>query len=75
MMTEVMRITREGMDAAGNHILVFPEGTRRLRLGRGHIGLAQMAQHLGTPILPVACNGSSRVYPGNFPISRGGRIF
>ena len=27
----------QGMDAAGNHILVFPEGTRRLRLGRGHV--------------------------------------
>jgi 1-acyl-sn-glycerol-3-phosphate acyltransferase len=67
MMVEVMRI-------APDHILVFPEGTRRLRLGRGHIGLAQVAQHLGAPILPVACNGSSRVYPGNLPISRGGRI-
>jgi 1-acyl-sn-glycerol-3-phosphate acyltransferase len=74
MMDEVMRITAEAMGRAGNHVLVFPEGTRRVRLGRGHIGLAQMAQHLGASILPVACNGSHRVYPGDLPISRGGRI-
>lgn len=73
MMSEVMRINRDALDV-GLHILVFPEGTRRLRLGPGHTGLVQAAWHLGATIVPVGCNGSHRVYPGNSPSARGGNI-
>lgn len=73
MMTEVMRINRQAMDI-GLHVLVFPEGTRRQRLGPGHTGLIQAAWHLGATIVPVGCNGSDRVYPANSPSARGGRI-
>ncbi len=74
MMTEVMRITQEAMTQHRLHVLVFPEGTRRLRLGRGHTGLIQVAWHLGAAIVPIGCNGSDRVYPGNAPFAKGGRI-
>lgn len=73
MMQEVMRITAEGM-ARGLHILVFPQGTRSKRLSRGLTGMMQAAQHLGAAILPIGCNGSDRVYPGNSPSAKGGRI-
>ncbi|RME29198.1 MAG: 1-acyl-sn-glycerol-3-phosphate acyltransferase [Deltaproteobacteria bacterium] len=74
MMNEVMRITREAMLDHDLHVLVFPEGTRRKRLGRGHTGLIQVAWHLDAAIVPIGCNGSDRVYPTNSPFARGGRI-
>ena len=33
-----------------------------------------MTQHLGATIVPVGCNGSDKLYPGNSPFSRGGRV-
>ncbi|MBU1430763.1 1-acyl-sn-glycerol-3-phosphate acyltransferase [Myxococcota bacterium] len=73
MMGEVIRLCREGL-ARGNHILVFPQGTRSRRLSRGHTGLAQITQHLGVDIIPVGCSGSDRVYPGASPVAKAGRI-
>lgn len=73
MMAEVMRINRDAFDV-GLHLLVFPEGTRRRRLGPGHTGLIQAAWHLGAAIVPIGCNGSDRVYPGDSPSAGGGRI-
>jgi len=73
MMTEVMRITRQALEI-GLHLLVFPEGTRRTRLGRGHTGMVQAAWHLGAAIVPIGCNGSDLVYPGGSPFARGGPI-
>ncbi|MGM0574521.1 MAG: lysophospholipid acyltransferase family protein [Myxococcota bacterium] len=60
--------------AKGLDLLVFPEGTRSVRLGKGHTGLSQMALKLRHPIVPVGCNGSDRVYPGGSPWARGGEI-
>jgi 1-acyl-sn-glycerol-3-phosphate acyltransferase len=73
MMDEVMRINRDALDV-GLHVLVFPEGTRRKRLGPGHTGLIQAAWHLGAAIVPIGCNGSDRIYPGDSPWSVGGRV-
>jgi 1-acyl-sn-glycerol-3-phosphate acyltransferase len=73
MIDQVMRLNRQALDF-GQHLLVFPQGTRSPRLSRGHIGVAQVAQHLGVDIVPVGCNGSDRVYPGNSPFAKGGRI-
>ena len=74
MMAEVMRMHREAIGSGQRHILVFPEGTRSTTLLRGRTGLAQVAQHLDLPIVPVGCSGSDRVYPANSPIARRGRI-
>jgi hypothetical protein len=59
---------------AGLDILIFPQGTRSVRLLPGHVGIAQIALHLKQPIVPVGCNGSDRVYPGASPWPKKGRI-
>ena len=73
MIDEVMRLNQTALDV-GLHILVFPQGTRSKRLSKGHIGMAQVAQHLGVAVVPIGCNGSDRVYPGDRPLASGGRI-
>ncbi|MEO0322462.1 MAG: lysophospholipid acyltransferase family protein [Myxococcota bacterium] len=60
--------------AMGLDVLVFPQGTRSIRLSRGHIGLAQLALHLGATIVPVGCNGSDRIYSGKSIITKPGRV-
>lgn len=74
MIGEVTRLTRGALEELGHDVLVFPEGTRSLRLQKGHTGLAQMTQHLGATIIPVGCNGSDKLYPGGSPWSKGGRV-
>jgi len=63
------RAIRIGLD-----ILVFPQGTRSRRLSRGHIGLAQIAMHLGVPIVPIGCSGGDVIYPARSPICKPGRV-
>jgi 1-acyl-sn-glycerol-3-phosphate acyltransferase len=55
-------------------LLVFPQGTRSVRLSRGHIGLAQIALRFGKTVVPVGCSGSDRVYPTSSPIAKRGNI-
>ena len=58
----------------GLDLLVFPQGTRSIRLSRGRIGLAQIALFFDRTIVPVGCNGSDRVYPGDSPLAQSGEI-
>ena len=58
----------------GHKILVFPEGTRSLTLAKGRPGLAQMALRTKATIVPIGCNGSNHLYPGDSPLSRGGHV-
>ncbi|MBC7792980.1 MAG: 1-acyl-sn-glycerol-3-phosphate acyltransferase, partial [Clostridia bacterium] len=74
MMREVVRLNRAALFTHDLNVLVFPEGTRSLKLARGFTGLMQMAQHVGVDIIPVGCNGSDKAYPTNSPFSKGGRI-
>ncbi len=74
MIAQVVELNRRAIEELDLSVLVFPEGTRSIRLSKGHNGLAQMAQHLGAPIIPVGCNGSDRLYPKNSPFSKGGRV-
>lgn len=55
-------------------LIVFPQGTRSIRLSRGHPGIAQIALAFRKTIVPVGCNGSDKVYPGSSPMARGGHI-
>lgn len=66
-------LNRRALDL-GLNVLVFPQGSRSIRLSRGHIGLAQLALHLDVPIVPVGCSGSDVVYPGNSMRAKPGRI-
>jgi 1-acyl-sn-glycerol-3-phosphate acyltransferase len=74
MLRAVVELNRQAVEELGLNVLVFPEGTRSLRLARGLTGLAQITQYLGVPIVPIGCNGSDRIYPGNSPLSKGGRV-
>lgn len=80
-------VDREGADveafrlaerilAAGNVLVLFPEGTRSTTGGlqRPRDGLALLALRTGVPILPVGLAGTDRLWPrGTFP-RVGGRI-
>ena len=58
----------------GLDLLIFPQGTRSIRLSRGRVGLVQAALRFKRGILPIGCNGSEKIYPGGSPWARGGRI-
>lgn len=64
----------EEVFSRGLDLLVFPEGTRSLRVSKGHIGLAEIALKFQRIVVPVGCSGSDRVYPGSSPIARRGNI-
>lgn len=70
---EVVRLTGEAL-SVGLQVLIFPEGTRSVRLTRGRIGIAEMACHFRVPIVPVGCSGSHHVYPGNTPWPKRGTV-
>ena len=74
MIRESLRLSRVALQEVGNNLLVFPQGTRSIRLLRGRTGVMQAAWHLGHDIVPVGCNGSEKCYPGLSPFSKGGRI-
>jgi len=63
---EVVHLTGAAL-AAGLHVLIFPEGTRSERITRGRVGISQLAQHFGVPVVPVGCSGSPVVYPRDAP--------
>jgi len=73
MMGRFVELNREACEI-GLDLLVFPQGTRSIRLLPGHIGIAQMALSLKIPIVPVGCNGSDGVYPGALPFGKKGHI-
>lgn len=73
MMQRVVDINVDGLKK-GLNLLIFPQGTRSLRLTKGHTGAAQMILYTKAPVIPVGCNGSDKAYPGNSPFSSGGRI-
>ncbi|MEM9191537.1 MAG: lysophospholipid acyltransferase family protein [Myxococcota bacterium] len=73
MMARFVALNGEALDL-GLDVLVFPQGTRSIRLSKGHIGLGQIALHFKRPIVPVGCSGSDKVYPSGAPIGRPGRI-
>ncbi|MCA9770932.1 MAG: hypothetical protein KC466_00900 [Myxococcales bacterium] len=74
LMTRVVRYTAEASEHLGFHLLVFPEGTRSVRLGTGRTGLMEYALSAGKRVVPVSCNGSDLVYSRNYPFVRRGRI-
>jgi 1-acyl-sn-glycerol-3-phosphate acyltransferase len=73
MMRRFVELNEEA-SALGLDLLIFPQGTRSVRLSRGHIGLSQMAMHLGRTVVPVGCSGSDKIYPGSSPIAKPGRV-
>ncbi len=73
MMSRFARLNEE-VFRVGLDLLVFPQGTRSIRLSRGRIGVAQVALKHKATIVPIGCNGSDRVYPGGSPVAKRGNI-
>lgn len=55
-------------------LLVYPQGSRSIRLSRGHGGIGQMALHVDVPIVPVGCSGGDVIYPKRSPLTSPGRV-
>ena len=73
MMRRFVALNGEAFDK-GLDVLVFPQGTRSLRLSKGHMGLAQIALHFKKTIVPVGCSGSDKCYPAGSPVAKSGHI-
>lgn len=73
MMELFVSLNQRALDL-GLDLLIFPQGTRSIRLVPGHIGLAEMALRFQATVVPVGCSGSDLVYPGASPFAKGGRI-
>jgi 1-acyl-sn-glycerol-3-phosphate acyltransferase len=73
MIRRFVALNEEAM-AIGLDLLVYPQGSRSIRLSRGHIGLGQMALHLGATIVPVGCSNGDLVYPSRSPVCKPGQI-
>lgn len=73
MMSRFVGMNRRCLDM-GLDVLVFPQGTRSRRLSRGHIGIAQVALHLGATIVPVGCSGSDEIYTSRSILSKPGKV-
>ena len=73
MMRRFVELNRYAL-SNGLDVLAFPQGTRSIRLSRGHIGIAELALHLDVPIVPVGCNGCDLVYPSRSLLSKPGHI-
>jgi len=73
MMTRFLELHTEAF-AKGLDLLIFPQGTRSIRLSKGHIGISQVALAYDRMIVPVGCSGSDKCYPGGNPLAKGGEI-
>src|SRR5690606_5599364 len=73
MMARFVELNKEAFDL-GLDVIVFPQGTRSIRLSKGHVGLAQIALKYKKTVVPVGCNGSDKVYPGSSPVAKAGEV-
>ena len=73
MMREFVRLNERSFEL-GLDLLVFPQGTRSIRLPRGRIGMMEIALRYQKTIVPVGCNGCDLVYPGSLPIAKKGKV-
>jgi 1-acyl-sn-glycerol-3-phosphate acyltransferase len=74
LMSRVAELSRKALLEMNLNVLIFPEGTRSLKLGEGRTGLAQLALHTGKKIVPVGCNHSEQVYRGHLPFAKSGKV-
>jgi 1-acyl-sn-glycerol-3-phosphate acyltransferase len=74
LMARVAALSRKALLEKNLNLIIFPEGTRSLKLGEGKTGLAQLALHTERTVVPVGCNNSDLVYRGHLPFARSGWI-
>lgn len=73
MMREFVKLNERSFDL-GLDLLVFPQGTRSIRLPRGRIGMMEVALRYQKTIVPIGCNGCDLIYPGSLPIAKKGKV-
>ena len=73
MMKRFVELNAEAFDK-GLDLLIFPQGTRSIRLPKGHIGLAQIVMRYRRTVVPIGCNGCDHIYPGGSPLAKGGTV-
>jgi hypothetical protein len=73
MMAEFVRLNERSFEL-GLDLLVFPQGTRSIRLPKGRIGMMEIALRYRKTIVPIGCNGCDLVYTGSLPIGKAGTI-
>jgi len=74
VMEKVAELSKTALLEKNLNLIIFPEGTRSVKLAEGRTGIAQLALHTEKRIIPVACNNSEEVYKGSLPIARSGQI-
>ena len=73
MMRQFVRLNERSFEL-GLDLLVFPQGTRSIRLPKGRIGMMEVALRYQKTIVPVGCNGCDLVYTGSLPIGKKGKV-
>ncbi len=73
MMRQFVKLNERSFEL-GLDLLVFPQGTRSIRLPKGRIGMMEVAMRYKKTIVPVGCNGCDLVYTGSLPIGKKGTI-
>ncbi|NOY91549.1 MAG: hypothetical protein GXP55_10135 [Deltaproteobacteria bacterium] len=73
MMARFVDLNRRALEI-GADLLVYPQGSRSIRLSRGHGGIGQVALHLGATIVPVGVSGGDIIYPKRSPVCHPGRV-
>ena len=74
LMGLVEKRTVEAVFEKENHIIVFPQGTRSIRLLPAKTGMLEFAFRHNIPIVPVGSNGCEAIYPGGSPFASGGEV-
>lgn len=74
IMEKVAALSRSALLEKRLSVIIFPEGTRSVKLAEGRTGVAQLALSTEKKIIPVACNNSDEVYTGSLPFAKSGRI-
>ncbi|MFB3925292.1 MAG: lysophospholipid acyltransferase family protein [Syntrophales bacterium] len=74
VMARVAQLSRSALLEKGLDLIIFPEGTRSLKLAEGKTGIAQLALHTEKKIVPVGCSNCEEVYCWTLPFARSGKI-
>jgi 1-acyl-sn-glycerol-3-phosphate acyltransferase len=74
LMGLVTRISLDALHHKNLSLLIFPQGTRSIRLLPGLTGIAQIALKARATVVPVGVNGSEKCYPSSMPFSSGGKV-
>jgi len=74
IMDTVAELSIEALFEKNLNLIIFPEGTRSLQLGKGRTGLAQLALHTEKKVVPIGCSNSDKVYTGSLPFAKSGTI-